>query len=90
MSATLDELEEATAQWQRQVNLDARIARTRADLPLLDAEVQRTRAPFAIGNAATAREYLTALERERADLGDAAGRYERAAAAREAELVGGG
>lgn len=88
MSASLAALEEATAQWQRQLDLDARIARTRADVPLLDAEAQRTQTPFALGNARAARDYLAGLEQERATLGDAASRYEAAAAAREAELVG--
>ncbi|WP_068263670.1 hypothetical protein [Janibacter limosus] len=90
MSEALVALEEATAQWQRQVDLDARIARTRADVPLLDAEAQRSQHPFAVANATTAREYLARLAQERTALGDAAHRYESAAAAREAELVGGG
>jgi len=90
VTAALAALEVATEQWQRQLDLDARIARTRADVPLLDAEAQRTGDRFAIGNAQAAREYLAGLERERAGLGDAVARYEQAAADREAELVGGG
>ena len=83
---SLARLEEATTGWQRQIDLDARIARTRADLPALDAHAQHTREPFALGNAAAAREYLARLERERAALGDASARYEAAASAREVEL----
>lgn len=79
-------LEEATAAWQRQLDLDTRIARTRADIPPLDAEARRTQRPFAISNAAAARAHLGHLEHEWASLGDAFARYEEAAAAREAEL----
>lgn len=85
-SFTLARLESATAEWQRQIDLDARIARTRADIPLLDAEANRTRQPFAASNAAAARAHLTRLEQERACLGDPAAGYEAAAAAREAEV----
>lgn len=83
---SLTHLEETTTAWQRQIDLEARIARTRGDLPLLDAEARRTRDPRHVSNLGAARAHLARLEQERASLGDAAARYEAAAAAREGEL----
>lgn len=84
--SALAELETATRSWQLAIDLDARIARTRHDIPLLDGEARGSADPRAHTNAQAARDHLARLERDRADLGDAAGRYEQAAAAREAEI----